>query len=114
VLHGNVCALVATKDHVNVFTYDPTVPGPAGVINQGHGNAAARAIQVYREDAIDESALPAMLRAVIVNNRAGGWRRIQAPPRKQERIKAPFRHRHCTRISYRRVPSASPTVSGKT
>jgi len=26
VLHGNVCALLAAKDHVNVFLYDPVVP----------------------------------------------------------------------------------------
>ncbi len=36
VLDGNICALLATKDHVNVFVYDPTVPDPAGLINQGH------------------------------------------------------------------------------
>ena len=28
VLDGNVCALLATKDHVNLFLYDPTVPDP--------------------------------------------------------------------------------------
>jgi hypothetical protein len=26
VLDGNVCTLVATKDHINRFLYDPTVP----------------------------------------------------------------------------------------
>ena len=36
VLDGNVCALLATKDHVNLFLYDPGVPDPEGVINQGH------------------------------------------------------------------------------
>jgi hypothetical protein len=41
VLQGNVCALLAAKDHVNVFIYDPTVADPHGVINQGHGNATA-------------------------------------------------------------------------
>ena len=31
VLQGNVCALLATKDHVNVFLYDGAiVPGPRG------------------------------------------------------------------------------------
>jgi hypothetical protein len=77
VLDGNVCALLATKDHVNVFVYDPTVADPDAIINQGHGNATARAIQIYRDDVINEPALLAMLRAVIANNRAGGWRRIQ-------------------------------------
>ena len=80
VLRGNICALLATKDHVNVFIYDPTVADPHGIINQGHGNATARAVQVYRGDEINHPALLAMFRAVIANNRAGGWRRIQAAP----------------------------------
>src|ERR1700727_1794467 len=78
VLRGNICALLATKDHVNVFIYDPTVADPQGIINQGHGNATTRAVQIYRGDAITRDALLAMFRAVIANNRAGGWRRIQA------------------------------------
>lgn len=76
VLDGNVCALLATKDHVNVFVYDPTVPDPAGLINQGHGNATARSVQIYAGDPIDRDALRELLRAVIANNRAGGWRRL--------------------------------------
>jgi hypothetical protein len=78
VLRGNICALLATKDHVNVFIYDPTVADPDGIINQGHGNATARAVQIYRSDVINRPALLAMFRTVIANNRAGGWRRIQA------------------------------------
>ena len=50
VLKGNVCALLATKDHVNLFLYDPTVSDPAGVINQGDGNLTARSIQVYDDE----------------------------------------------------------------
>ena len=50
VLDGNVCALLATKDHVNLFLYDPNVPDPEGIFNQGHDNATARAIQVYEDD----------------------------------------------------------------
>ena len=80
VLQGNICALLAAKDHVNVFIYDPTVPDPHGVINQGHGNATARALQIYRGSPIDWPALLEIFQAVIANNRAGGWRRIQAPP----------------------------------
>ncbi|MFE7224161.1 DUF1801 domain-containing protein [Nocardioides sp. NPDC057577] len=77
VLQGNVCALLATKDHVNLFLYDPTVPDPAGIINQGHGNATGRAIQIYPDDPIDRPALTELLRAIVANNRAGGWRRLQ-------------------------------------
>jgi len=80
VLQGNICALLATKDHVNVFIYDPTVADPHGIINQGHGNATAKAVQIYRGDAINRAALLEMFRAVIANNRAGGWRRIQTLP----------------------------------
>jgi hypothetical protein len=77
VLDGNVCAFLATKDHVNLFIYDPTVPDPDGIINQGHGNTTARAIQIYEDDAINGPAVEAMLKAVIANNRAGGWRRLR-------------------------------------
>ena len=78
VLRGNICALLAAKDHVNVFIYDPTVADPHGVINQGHGNATARALQIYRGDPIDQPALLEIFQAVIANNRAGGWRRVRA------------------------------------
>jgi hypothetical protein len=78
VLQGNICALLAAKDHVNVFIYDPTVADPHGVINQGQGNTTARALQIYRGNPIDQPALLEIFRAVIANNRAGGWRRIQA------------------------------------
>jgi hypothetical protein len=76
VLDGNICALLGTKDHVNVFIYDPTVPDPDGVINQGHGNATARAIQIYRGNHINSAAVLALFRGVIANNRAGGWRQL--------------------------------------
>ncbi len=77
VLDGNVCALLATKDHINLFLYDPTVPDPDGIINQGEGNKTARAIQIHRGDLINQAALLEVLRAIVSNNRAGGWRRIQ-------------------------------------
>ena len=78
VLQGNICALLAAKSHVNVFIYDPTVADPDAIINQGHGNATAKAVQIYQGDAVNEAALVAMFRAVIANNRAGGWRRLRA------------------------------------
>jgi hypothetical protein len=78
VLDGNVCALLATKDHVNLFLYDPTTPDPHGLINQGHGNATARAIQIYEGDAINRAALTEMVQAIVANNRAGGWRKLGA------------------------------------
>lgn len=78
VLDGNICALLAAKHHVNLFIYDPTVPDPDGIINQGHGNATARAIQIHEADTINQQALLAMLQAVIARNRAGGWRRLDS------------------------------------
>ena len=76
-LDGNICALLAARDHVNVFIYDPIAPDPEGIINQGQGNLTARAIQVRQGDAINERALLNLFRAVIANNRAGGWRKLQ-------------------------------------
>ena len=77
VLDGNICALVGTKDHVNILIYDPIAPDPKGIINQGHRNATARAIQVYEHDDLDHAALLQLFRAVIANNRAGGWRKVK-------------------------------------
>ncbi|MGX7677504.1 DUF1801 domain-containing protein [Jatrophihabitans sp. DSM 45814] len=76
VLDGNICALLAAKTHVNVFIYDPTVSDPHGVINQGHDNATAKAVQIRLDDEINEGAMLELFRAVIANNRAGGWRRL--------------------------------------
>ncbi|GAA0336464.1 DUF1801 domain-containing protein [Micropruina glycogenica] len=76
VLDGNVAAFLGTKNHLNVFIYDPIAPDPTGLINQGHGNATARSIQIFEGDQPDETALLALVRAVIANNRAGGWRKL--------------------------------------
>jgi hypothetical protein len=76
VCHGNVCALLAAKDHVNLFIYDPHVPDPDRLINQGHGNATARALQVHAGEPINAPALANLLRAVVARNRRGGWRKI--------------------------------------
>ena len=79
VLMGNVCALLATKDHVNLFLYDPTVTDPHGLINQGHGNATGRTIQIYENDEINRDALIEILSEIVANNRQGGWRRLSRP-----------------------------------
>jgi len=77
VLNGNICALLATKDHINVFIYDPLAPDPEGIINQGHGNATARSVQIRQGESINKTALLNLFKAVIANNRAGGWRTLQ-------------------------------------
>src|SRR6266496_4297488 len=77
VLEGNICAFLAAKDHINIFIYDPIASDPDGIINQGHGNLTARSIQLYEGDTIHEAALLDLFKAVIVNNRAGGWRKVK-------------------------------------
>lgn len=74
--NGNVCALLAAKDHVNVFVYDPIAPDPEGVINQGHNNKTARSIQIYTDQTINKQAFINLIRAVVAHNDAGGWRRL--------------------------------------
>jgi hypothetical protein len=75
VLDGNVCALLAAKDHVNVFLYDGAmVPDPEGIITSGHQNKTARCVAIRQGEPINSPALTSMLRAIIANNRAGGWR----------------------------------------
>jgi hypothetical protein len=79
VLDGNVCALLAARDHINVFLYDGAmVPDPEGIITAGHGNATARTVAFREGEPINERALLAMFRAIIANNRAGGWRKLKA------------------------------------
>jgi hypothetical protein len=79
VLNGNICALLATKDHVNVFLYDGgMVPDPEGIITGGHGNKTGRTISIYRDEKINSGALTEMFRQIIFNNRAGGWRKLKA------------------------------------
>jgi hypothetical protein len=78
VLDGNVCALLATKDHVNVFLYDGAiVPDPEGIITGGHENTTARTVAVYEDDTLNATALRRMFEQIIANNRAGGWRRLK-------------------------------------
>src|SRR5213080_5619410 len=73
VLHGNICALLAAKDHVNVFLYDGgIVPDPDGIITGGHGNKTARTVAIRQGEAVNAPALGAMFRQIIANNRAGG------------------------------------------
>ena len=82
VLQGNICALLAAKTHVNVFLYDGAiVPDPAGIITDGHDNKTARQIRIQEGDPINADALVAMFRAIIANNRAGGWRKLKAARR---------------------------------
>jgi hypothetical protein len=78
VLQGNICALLATKDHVNVFLYDGAiVPDPEGIITGGHDNKTARMVAIYEGETLNATALRTMFEQIIANNRAGGWRRLK-------------------------------------
>ncbi len=78
VLQGNICALLAAKDHVNIFLYDGAiVPDPEGIITAGHDNKTARTVAVRQGETINARALSAMFKQIIANNRAGGWRKLK-------------------------------------
>jgi len=78
VLEGNVCALLAAKDHVNVFLYDGAiVPDPESIITAGHNNTTARTIAIHRDEPIKARAMKRMFQQIIANNRAGGWRKLK-------------------------------------
>ena len=77
-LAGNICALLAAKDHVNVFVYDGgIVPDPEHIITAGHDNKTARTVSIREGEAINAPALTVMFRQIIANNRAGGWRKLK-------------------------------------
>lgn len=78
VLQGNICALLAAKDHVNVFLYDGAiVPDPEGIITGGHDNKTARTVAIRQGETVNARALGAMFGQIIANNRAGGWRKLK-------------------------------------
>ena len=78
-LDGNICALLAAKQWVNVFLYDGAmVPDPHGIITGGHDNKTARTVAIRQGERVNGPALTAMFRQIIANNRAGGWRKLKA------------------------------------
>ena len=78
VLHGNICALLAAKTHVNIFLYDGAiVPDPEKIITAGHTNKTARTVAICQGETINKPALTAMFKQIIANNRAGGWRNLK-------------------------------------
>jgi hypothetical protein len=78
VLQGNIAALQATKDHVNVFLYDGGLtPDPESIITGGQGNATGRTIALHQGETLNAPAFTAMIQHIIATNRAGGWRRVK-------------------------------------
>jgi hypothetical protein len=81
VLEGNICALLAARDHVNVFLYDGgMVPDPAGIITGGHDNKTGRTVAIKEGEKVNASALRTMFKQIIATNRAGGWRKLKNRP----------------------------------
>lgn len=77
VLQGDICALLAVKEHVNVFLYDGgVVPDPDGIVTAGHedrtADRTARTAAIRRGEDVNAPALTAMFKQIIANNRAGG------------------------------------------
>jgi hypothetical protein len=78
VLDGNICALQAAKDHLNVFLYDGgIVPDPERIITGRYGNKTSRTVAIRQVETISGPALAAIFRQIIANNRAGGWRKLR-------------------------------------
>ena len=79
VLDGNVAALLAAKDHITVFLYDGGLaPDPEGIITGGHGNETGRMIAIHEGEPINGPAMTAIFKAIMADNRAGGWRKLKA------------------------------------
>lgn len=82
VLNGNICALLAAKDHVNVFLYDGgIVPDPEQIITAGHNNNSPdrrlpRAIE-YGPPLLVAAA--AWLPVVMIGLRCGGAGQLRQP-----------------------------------
>ena len=98
VLDGNICALLAAKDHVNVFLYDGgIVPDPEGIITAGHDNKTARTVAFRQQDTI---------------NAPGPARDVPADHRQQSRrwlAKTQARELNVTNRAVRRLAGRRPT-----
>ena len=74
---GNIAALLAARDHVNVFLYDPLISDPENIITAGHDNLTGRQISIHEGERINAPALTAIFREIVAHDRAGGWRKLR-------------------------------------
>jgi hypothetical protein len=74
---GNIAALLAARDHVNVFLYDPLITDPENIITAGHDNQTGRQISIHQGERINAPALTAMFQEIVAHDRAGGWRKLR-------------------------------------
>ena len=80
VLQGNIAALQSTRDHMNVFLYDPLIDDPEGIITRGHEARTGRQIMVFEGEPLNRAALLGIFRQIVEHNRAGGWRKLSSAP----------------------------------
>jgi hypothetical protein len=72
---------VTTTADPRVDAYDGAiVPDPENIITGGHENTTARQISIRRGETVNAPALVEMLRQIVANNRAGGWRKLKREP----------------------------------
>jgi hypothetical protein len=70
---GLVCSAGAFKDHVKLnFFKGASLKDPKRLFNAGLGAKATRAIDFHEEDALDGSALKALVREAVACNLAAG------------------------------------------
>jgi hypothetical protein len=71
-------ALLAAKDHVNVFLYGGAIVSDREhVITGGHDNTTARTVASRQGERLNAPALLSMFKQIIADNRAGGWRKLK-------------------------------------
>ena len=68
-----------------MFLYDGgIVPDPEGIVTGGHDNTTARTVAINEGKTVNVPALSAMLRQIVADNRAGGWRKLKREGRVTE------------------------------
>jgi hypothetical protein len=115
VLQGNICALLAAKDHVNVFIYDPTVADPPASSTKV---TATRPPGPSRSTVATRSTVPPCWQCSGPSSRttaraAGGASRLQPFPRRPEPITGDIATRRCaemTMTSPGTIGSAGPRL----
>ena len=60
------------------------VPDPDGIITGGHENKTARTLAVRQGETINATALLAMFRQIIANNKAGRRRKLKQVEQQDE------------------------------
>ena len=60
-----------------MFRAPTIVPDPEGIITAGHDNKTARTVAFRQGESPNTAALSAMVKQIIANNRAGGWRQLK-------------------------------------